>query len=104
MRIAVLIALCAALLAPGLAVASPQECGRLTRQIEHYQDMADRAEALGNQMWQEGMEAHLDRLKARRSAVCRDFDDSNERAMQLFAAFVRLAAKAAVTYFTFGAF
>lgn len=104
MRTALVIGLCAALLAPGLALASPQECGRLVRQIEHYEDMADRAAARGNQMWEDGMQAHIDRLNARRSAICRDYDDSDEKAMQAFAAFVKLAARAAVTYFTFGAF
>ena len=91
-------------MAPGLALASPQECGRLTRQIEHYEDMADRAEALGNPMWEDGMRAHIDRLNARRSATCRDYDDSAEKAMQLFNALVKIAASAAVTYFTFGTF
>lgn len=102
--LALLIGLCAATLAPGLAVASPQECGRITRQIEHYQDMVDRAEALDNEMWEEGMQAHVERLKVRRAAVCHDYDDSDEKAMEAFAQFVKLAAKAAVTYFTFGAF
>ena len=104
MRIALVIGLCVALLAPGLALASPQECGRLTKQIEHYQDMSDRAAARGNQMWQNGMDAHIGRLKGRRSAVCHDWDDSDERALAAFAEFVKLAARAAVTFFTFGAY
>ena len=71
MRLALAVAVTAALLLPCIAVAGPAECQRFNRQISHYQAMVERARELDNPMWEQVM---------------------------------RLASRAALAYFTFGAF
>jgi hypothetical protein len=92
-------------LLPLASDASPyrNQCYALTRQIDRYTDMLERAEKLGNEMWVERTGDHVGRLVQRRAALCPEYakDDSTMRA---FAALVKLGARAALTYFTFGAF
>lgn len=89
-------------LMPTTASAGTVECRRLTRRIEHFTGMAERARELDNEMWEERTEQHLDLLTARRAAHCPEYakDDS---AMRALAALMKLAARAALTYFTLGA-
>jgi hypothetical protein len=90
------------MLAPGLAGAvSPAQCGRLTRQIEHFEDMSDRARQAGNQMWVDGMEGHLRLLKRERLNSCEAFA-KEDQAIAAFGHFLKLAAEGAVSYFTGG--
>jgi hypothetical protein len=104
MRFAIALATLAAISAPGLAVAgSPAQCGQLTRQIEHYEDMAERARLADNQMWIDGMEQHVAVLKKHRKEGCDAFAE-DDQAMAAFGQFLKLAAKGAVHYFTFGAY
>jgi len=104
MRVALALIASIAVLAPGLAGAvSPAQCGRLTRQIEHYEDMAERARQAGNEMWVEGMENHLALLKRERLNDCEAFA-KEDQAMAAFGHFLKLAAQGAVHYFTMGAY
>jgi hypothetical protein len=83
----------------------PAECARLRKQIDHFEGMAERAEAQGNAMWTERTEAHVSLLRERQKDRCPG-DVPDESAKEAFLAFMSLlktAGKAALTYFTFGA-
>lgn len=82
--------------------AHPAECARLARQIDHFSMMAERAAALENELWMERLEDHLELLKGMQAARCPD-DVPIDSGAEAFKYLVKLAAKAAVTYFTFGA-
>jgi hypothetical protein len=82
--------------------AHPAECARLARQIDHFEMMAERAEALENELWLERMEQQLDLLKGMQAGRCPD-DVPIDEAAEAFKFLVKLAAQAAITYFTFGA-
>ncbi len=64
----------ALLLAPGIAGAGPRECDNLGRDIERFDSMADRASALGNPQWEDGMREHADLLEERRQERCSEAD------------------------------
>ncbi len=82
--------------------AHPAECARLARQIDHFAMMAARAEALENELWSERMQDHLELLQGMQAARCPD-DVPVDSGAEAFKFLVKLAAKAALTYFTFGA-
>lgn len=82
--------------------AHPAECARLSRQIDHFTMMAARAEALENEMWVERLADHLELLKGMQAARCPN-DVPVDSGAEAFKYLVKLAAKAALTYFTFGA-
>ena len=92
-----------ALMSPGLAGASEIGCRRLTSQIQHFSSMVERANQLDNAIWAARTQDHLDDLVARRANECPGYSASAQ-AMQAFAQLVRVAGRAALTYFTFGAF
>ena len=119
MKVWLAVAAGALLLAPGIASAQvlggngspdsfrpvnahPAECARLARQIDHFAMMAARAEALENELWSERMQDHLELLQGMQAARCPD-DVPIDQAAEAFKFLVKLAAKAAITYFTFGA-
>ena len=82
--------------------AHPAECARLSRQIDHFTMMAARAEALENEMWVDAWRITWScsrgcRLRAA-PTTCRSTPGA-----EAFKYLVKLAAKAALTYFTFGA-
>jgi hypothetical protein len=82
---------------------NPARCARYAREIIQYQQMAGRADALGNDEWRDKLEAHVERLRERAEPQCPEIkmsDSTWESLKQL----IRLAGKAAVAYFTFGAF
>ena len=82
--------------------AHPAECARLARQIDHFTMMLERANALDNEMWSERLTDHLELLKGMQAARCPD-DVPIDSGAEAFKYLVKLAAKAALTYFTFGA-
>ena len=82
--------------------AHPAECARLARQIDHFAMMMARAEALENELWSERMQDHLGLLQGMQAARCPD-DVPVDSGAEAFKFLVKLAAKAALTYFTFGA-
>ena len=102
-------ALCLLLAAgPASAVEQPHraECQRLTRQISHFEDVAQMASDRGDQMWLNGTLNHIDQLSSRRVALCPEYADPNYAA--IYAAWaaevIKKAAKAFLTYLTFGAY
>jgi hypothetical protein len=119
MKVWLAVAVGAVLLVPGIASAQllggddssgsfrsanahPAECARLARQIDHFSMMTARAEALENELWMERMKDHLELLQGMQAARCPD-DVPIDEAAEAFKFLVKLAAKAALTYFTFGA-
>jgi hypothetical protein len=83
---------------------SPAECARLQKQIHYFEDMVDRAKAVGDPTWVSTMQQHVDVLKQQQEVRCpRDAEDASAKAALL--AFLRLlkaAGSAALSYFTFG--
>ncbi len=92
-----------ALMSPGLAGATEIECRRLTNRIGHFSSMVERAHQFDNAIWAARTQDHVDHLVARRANECPGYSASAQ-AMQAFAQLVRVAGRAALTYFTFGAF
>jgi len=116
---AALAAAAAALLLPGLSLAtteqgaepprqkgSPAECARLHKQIAYFEGMVERAEALDNELWAERTEQHVELLRDQQRERCPDdaADSAAKAALVAFANLLKAAGKAALTYFTFGAF
>ena len=85
---------------------SPAECARLNKQIHHFEDMAERAESLDNEMWSQRMEQQVELLKDRQEVRCpRDHEDASAKeALIAFMRLLKVAGQAALSYFTFGAF
>ena len=82
--------------------AHPAECSRLRRQIGQFTIMRDRAQRLGNELWTERMNAQVDTLRGIQAARC-PRDVPVDTAAVAFAELLKLAARGAVAYFTFGA-
>jgi hypothetical protein len=98
------VAVAAVLLAPLAAqAAGVVECARLRRQIEHFQGMTDRAEALESEMWAERMGQHVARLKERQADRCPQDVPTDDSTARAFMQLLRIAGSAALSYFTFGA-
>ena len=98
-------ALAAGLLAPlgANAAAGPAECARLRRQIDHFQRMADRAEALKSDLWTDRLGNHLGMLRGRQLNRCPQDVPRDDSTAKAFMQLLRVAGEAALTYFTFGA-
>ena len=79
------------------------ECRYLTTQIQFFEQRLERAEALGDDVWVDRMEAHVNRLSDRRADRCPGYGDG-DAAAAAFAQLVSLAARGALTFFTLGAF
>ena len=91
---------------PTVAIADPADCSRLMRQINHFEGMIERAEDQGNEMWAEKTQRHVDLLDDRLASRCPSYsarDEQQEAARQL-AVLLKVAASAAVKFFTLGAF
>jgi hypothetical protein len=84
---------------------SPAECARLHKQIAHFENMVERAEERGNQLWIDGMQQHVDRLRDEQRQICPDdaADSAAREAWRAFANLLKVAGQAALTFFTFGA-
>jgi hypothetical protein len=80
----------------------PAECSRLRRQIDQFALMQKRAKALENELWQARLKDHLDLLHGVQAARCPS-DVPVDTTGEAFKQLLKLAAKAAITYFTFGA-
>jgi hypothetical protein len=102
LALALALAIGLSVLLPATASAGTIECRRLTRRVEHFSGMVERARALDNEMWEERTQQHLDLLIVRRAARCPEYAE-DDSAMRALAALMKLAARAAITYFTFGA-
>jgi hypothetical protein len=82
--------------------AHPAECARLRRQIDHFYGMFERAQAFENVMWEERLSSHLGTLLVMQEARCPN-DVRVDKTAEAFKQLLKLAAKAAIAYFTFGA-
>lgn len=121
MKLCVAVAACVLVILPGVASAQvvgadqakqklsrlsvnahPAECARLRRQIDHFYGMFERAQAFDNALWEERLSNHLQLLLSMQQARCPN-DVRVDKTAEAFKQFLKLAAKAAVTYFTFGA-
>ena len=85
------------------AAAHPAECARLRRQVDHYIGMQQRASALKDPMWTERMRHQIKMLRAMQASRCPQ-DLPVDTTAQAFQELLKIAAKGALTYFTFGAF
>ena len=82
-------------------------CRKLTKQIAQYQDVEGMARERGNAMWEASTRDQIDRLQARRSRLCPEYDAMVERvATEEFwrdtYALTIAGARTALRYFTFG--
>ena len=106
MKSALAFAAAIGLLIPGVAAADPSDCGRLMHRINHFEGMADRAEALGRDDWADKTERHVELLETQLADRCPAYsarDEQQEAARQL-ALLLKVAATAAAKFFTMGAF
>jgi hypothetical protein len=82
---------------------NPARCARFAREIVHYEQMAGRAQALGNREWRDNLETHVDLLRDRAEPQCPELKVTDST-WESFRQMLRLAGSAALTYFTMGAF
>jgi len=94
---------------PGAAQAGRYngQCGKLTRQISHYQDVSDMARERNDELWLASTAAHIERLRDRRSRLCPEYDRlvarvRTEEFWRDTYALTIAGAKTAMRYFTFG--
>ena len=91
---------------PGAAAADPSDCGRLMHRIIHFEGMVDRAEELGKDDWAEKTQRHVDLLETRLDDRCPAYSarDEQQEAARQMALLLKVAANAAVKFFTLGAY
>jgi len=105
MRKWLILGLLVAWLVPAAATAQAAgsaECRYLTTQITHFEGRLERAEQLDNEVWQERMGSHIERLSERRREQCPGYGDG-DAARAAFTELVDLAARGALSFFTMGA-
>jgi hypothetical protein len=105
MRTLLTLAIVVALLAPGTITAAQSgksRCQRLTRQMEQFEGTLALAKQRDDDMWADATKAHIAHLGARRARLCPEYRPPNRVAqwMRTFSELSRLAAKAAIKYFT----
>ena len=85
--------------------AHPAECARLERQIHHFENMEKRAEQLDSELWVERTQQHVELLRKQQAERCPEDakDNAAKEAWFAFLSLLKVAGKAALTYFTFGA-
>lgn len=83
------------------ANAHPAEWSRLRRQIDHVLGMQARAEQLGNDHWAARVGEQANLLRGVQAARCPN-DVPVDEASEAFVQLLKIAAKGAATYFTFG--
>lgn len=94
-----------AMLVPSAAPARPQgssECRYLASQIAFFETRIERAQQLGNELWETRLTGHLEALEDRQKERCPGFTD-REAAFAAFRQLMSLAAQGALSFFTFGA-
>ncbi len=106
MKSALALAAAIGFLLPGVAAADPSDCGRLMHRINHFEGMVDRAEALGSVDWAEKTQRHVDLLETRLADRCPAYSarDEQQEAARQMALLLKIAANAAVKFFTLGAY
>ena len=93
-------------LLPGVVSADSPDCARMLRQIYHYEGMVERADSMGNEVWAEKTQSHVDILEDRLAARCPNYSsrDEEQEIKRQFATLMKVAAQAAVKFFTLGAY
>ena len=81
--------------------AHPAECARLRRQIDQYTMMLERAGTLESEMWASRMQQQIALLRGIQAGRCPN-DVPVDRVAEAMLELMKLAAKGAVAYFTFG--
>ena len=95
---------------PAHAARNTGECRRITRQIDHFEDVGRMAEARGDDLWEASTRRHIGRLEVRRASMCPEYADQLRSRSRVAKAarktkeFLKTAGKLALRYFTFGAF
>ena len=81
------------------------QCKRLTKQIENHEQSIAMANRRGNALWARATQAQIDRLDQRRIKLCPDLYTPSARAQALaeMKRLAKMAANAAVSFFTLGA-
>ena len=101
MRIALILAAALLVLAPAASWANPKaRCEYLNLQIAHFESQMARADQLGNDLWEDRFDNHLDELKNQRKS-CPGYSDREIAAQQMRELF-ELAARGALKFFTMG--
>ncbi len=111
-RIVVIAAVSLAVLAPGLATAAEphyRECRKITRQMEHYEDVVNMALDRDNKLWANATVQHIQRLADRRRRLCPKMVAELEKSMARkimddSAEMMKAAGRVALRVFTFGAY
>jgi len=82
------------------------KCRRLTKQIRHFEGVADMASDRRDRLWLDATEAHVRRLEQERIDLCPEFERPSPlvRFGKGTTKWLKRAARVAATYFTGGAF
>ena len=87
------------------AAANVSQCRRMTRQIDHFENVAEMAKERGDRIWFEGTASHLQRLSDRHERMCPEEKPNYVLMMtKWFGKTARAAGKSVVKYLTFGAY
>ncbi len=108
MRLTVLAAVVAlAFATSALAVQKPNrgQCRRIANQLEQHAQSVEQAEERGNALWARSTLQQMERLDRRRARLCPDLypESASERAMAELRRMIKIAGKAALSFFTMGA-
>ena len=96
-----------AVLVPGAALAAnphANECRRMNRQINHYDDVLKLARGRQNELWENATKAQISRLQNRVIRLCPEMvqEAKAKKEMREFLGLMKTAAQAARRYFTGG--
>ena len=91
---------------PSLAALHTGECRKLTRQIDHFKDVAEMAAGRRDQLWLESTIAQVERLSTRRVRLCPEYAKPNYAAIYAKWAgeMLKKAGRAFITFMTFGVY
>lgn len=93
--------------APAFAVpANNAQCRRMTRQIEHFEDVAAMAAERGDELWFDGTVDHIKQLAVRRVTLCPEYAEPNYAAIyaQWAKWMLRRGFEVFMAYTTFGTY
>jgi hypothetical protein len=101
---AALLSIIGLLLVATAAAADSPVCRHLDRQIEHFEEMSDRADKLGSDLWEDRADNQIAVLrKQRKAAGCKETAaEAAERTIAELTALLKAAAQGAATFFSGG--
>lgn len=97
--------LAVAVLAPSAAVARPQgsaQCRYMASQVDFFAMRIERAQELGDPMWEARLKGHRAALEKQLKDRCPGYGNG-QAALAALRELMKLAAQGALTFFTFGA-